>query len=271
MSIFKRIWTACLAAVLCSCGGGGGEQIFEVQAAPLAYGITTSIAIAGANLRSDMVITTGACQNPVFSSSSTPSGAIAKCKITTTGSQPLTITNAQGQLVYSTTLAIPQPQVTMLTSMGTVVLELDPSAAPATVDNFLSYVHAGFYSGTLFHRVIPGFVVQGGGFTAGLVPLATAAPIRLESNNGLFNTRGAIAMARTGAPDSATSQFFINLADNTSLDYQNATNPGYAVFGKVVQGMDVVDAIGAVKTGVVNGYGDVPIADVTITAAGQTR
>jgi cyclophilin family peptidyl-prolyl cis-trans isomerase/methionine-rich copper-binding protein CopC len=163
------------------------------------------------------------------------------------------------------------PQVTLQTSMGTVVLDLYPEQAPVTVANMLAYVNSGFYANTLFHRVIPTFMIQGGGFTDGLVnKTPTYAPIVLESNNGLSNLRGTIAMARTTDPDSATSQFFINRVDNTFLNYSSAASPGYAAFGQVVSGLAVVDSIAQVPTAVVGQFADVPISNVTITSFTQT-
>ncbi len=164
------------------------------------------------------------------------------------------------------------PQVTFTTSLGEVVFEFDPMKAPITVANMLDYVHDGFYNGTLFHRVIPGFMVQGGGLTSGMVyKPPTYDPILLESANGLSNLRGALAMARTPAPDSATSQFFVNLVDNTGLDYVNSSSPGYAVFGKVVTGMAVIDSIASVPTATVNPYANVPQTEVVITSAAETK
>ncbi len=158
------------------------------------------------------------------------------------------------------------PRVAVETRLGRFVLELYPEKAPRTVENFLRYVREGFYEGTVFHRVIPGFVVQGGGLTEDLAPKPTHPPVRNEADNGLSNRRGTVAMARTMVVDSATSQFFINLADNTFLDHRDKTprGYGYAVFGKVVEGMDVVDAIASVKTGVVKGFRDVPLEPVVI-------
>ena len=151
-------------------------------------------------------------------------------------------------------------------------MELDPTLAPISTNNFLGYVNKGFYRSTLFHRVIPNFVIQGGGYTAGLVKQTEqSAPIELESNKGLSNVRGSLAMARTNLPNSATSEFYINLVDNLSLDYKNAANPGYAVFGKVVQGMDVVDTMAAEPTGVVGGFSNVPLSDITLSLALQTK
>jgi peptidyl-prolyl cis-trans isomerase A (cyclophilin A) len=167
--------------------------------------------------------------------------------------------------------SLTDPRVEFQTSMGSVVVEFDPDRAPVTVANVLAYVNMGFYDGTLFHRVIPDFVVQGGGFAPGLLQYQPLyAPIRLESDNGLSNVRGTLAMARTGVPDSATSQFYFNLVDNTALDYRSAASPGYAVFGQVVSGMEVVDAIARVPTTSVGGFANVPVQDVKIVSATQT-
>lgn len=152
------------------------------------------------------------------------------------------------------------------TNKGVFDVELNEAAAPKTCENFLQYVRSGFYNGTIFHRVISGFMVQGGGFEPGLQQKETKAPIENEANNGLKNDKYTIAMARTNDPHSATSQFFINVADN---DFLNHTSPtprgwGYAVFGKVVAGTDVVDAIAAVRTASRSWYGDVPVEDVVM-------
>lgn len=154
------------------------------------------------------------------------------------------------------------PVVAMQTSMGTIKIQLDPDKAPLTTKNFLSYVDKGFYDQTVFHRVIDHFMIQGGGFTETLVQKPTEAPVKNESTNGLKNLRGTIAMARTANVDSATAQFFINVQDNPPLDYPN--NGGYTVFGKVIDGMDVVDKIKVVPTGFKNGMGNVPSETVVI-------
>lgn len=161
------------------------------------------------------------------------------------------------------------PRVRLETSMGMIVIELNPLAAPATTANFLSYVKSGFYDNTVFHRVIRGFMIQGGGFTPDMQSKKTLAPIRNEADNGLKNKPGTVAMARTSAPHSATSQFFINTGDNRFLDHK-ARNPrgwGYCVFGRVVEGMDVVHAIEKVATTTRDGHGDVPAAPVVIQRA----
>lgn len=142
----------------------------------------------------------------------------------------------------------PPPRVSLLTTEGEIVIELDPVKAPVTVENFLKYVNDGHYNGTIFHRVMPGFMAQGGGYNSALQLKPTREPIVLESKNGLQNLRGAVAMARTNIPDSASSQFFINLVNNGFLNFQGPNSPGYAVFGKVVTGMDVVDKMAAKPT-----------------------
>jgi peptidyl-prolyl cis-trans isomerase A (cyclophilin A) len=159
------------------------------------------------------------------------------------------------------------PRVVLSTSEGDITLELNAAKAPKTVENFLAYVKSGHYDGTIFHRVIDGFMIQGGGFTPDMKQKPTKAPIALESKNGLKNERGTIAMARTSVPDSATSQFFINVVDNPRLDYPNPDGHGYAVFGRVVAGMDVVDRIRAVPTTSVAGHQNVPAKPVLIRSA----
>ena len=157
-------------------------------------------------------------------------------------------------------------KATIETTMGTISLELDEAKAPATVKNFVEYANSGHYDGTIFHRVIDGFMIQGGGFTKSMDQKPTREPIRNEAMNGLKNKRGTIAMARTMVVDSATSQFFINLVDNAFLDFTNPTPQGfgYAVFGKVTDGMDVVDAIAKVKTGFSGPHQNVPEEPVVI-------
>jgi len=160
------------------------------------------------------------------------------------------------------------PRVTLKTSMGEIVLELDRKRAPVTVENFLQYAKDGFYNGTVFHRVIPDFMIQGGGMEPGMKKKPTRSPIKNEATNGLKNKTGTIAMARTSVVDSATGQFFINCKDNSFLDHRDASSQGYgyAVFGKVVEGMDVVRKIEKAPTGTKGGHRDVPVEDITIVS-----
>ena len=157
-----------------------------------------------------------------------------------------------------------EPQVSLKTSMGEIVLELNQEKAPITVDNFLKYVKSGFYKGTIFHRVIDGFMIQGGGMDAQFHGRTTNKPIKNESNNGLSNEKYSVAMARESNPDSATSQFFINVVDNPGLDYPNMQGSGYTVFGKVVKGQDVVDKIKSVVVDDIHGLENVPVTPVVI-------
>ena len=156
--------------------------------------------------------------------------------------------------------------VEMHTSKGLITLELDAEKAPVTVANFIEYVNSGHFDGTIFHRVIPGFVIQGGGLESGMKEKPTQAPIENEADNGLKNVTGSICMARTNDPHSATSQFFINLKDNQFLDHSEKSPQGwgYAVFGQVTDGMDVVEAIAAVQTGNAGGHQDVPVEDIVV-------
>ena len=277
LSALKYVVALLAAVLLTACGGGGATGFPPVvtafKAQSVLYSRSAVIYIGGNDLRSNMTVDTGgACTNPSFSSSSSTSLLVLNCTVVKVGDMALTLKDGNGNVVYQTTVTVPKPQVTLATSSGNVTLELDPAAAPITVTNFLNYVHSGYYTSTLFHRVIAGFMIQGGGYTTGLVKKAgQTAPITLESNNGLSNLRGTIAMARTNDPNSATSEFFINVVNNTFLDYKSAASPGYAVFGTVLQGLDVVDAINAQATGSVNGFADVPLTDVTITSATQIK
>jgi len=188
---------------------------------------------------------------------------------TETAVEPEPIPNTEPQQMDTTQKpAQPaDPRVKLQTTMGDIVIELNPKAAPISVENFLRYVNEGYYDGLIFHRVIPGFMIQGGGLTADMQQKMTNPPIINEASNGLKNDRGTISMARTADPDSATSQFFINVVDNNSgLDY-DLRPPGYAVFGKVVEGMDIADQIVAVETTTVGNYPNVPAVPIVIQKA----
>lgn len=178
------------------------------------------------------------------------------CKLTLAVAAGLLAMSAQAQ------------NVRLSTSQGDIVVQLDAAKAPKTVENFLQYVKSGHYSGTVFHRVIDGFMIQGGGMTAEMKEKPTRAPIPLESRNGLSNTRGTLAMARTSVPDSATAQFFINVKDNAFLDAARSPDGnGYAVFGRVIEGMDVVDKIRKLPTATKPPHADVPVQPVVIQKA----
>jgi len=169
--------------------------------------------------------------------------------------------------------AVENPQIILETSSGKIILELYPDRAPETVKNFIAYIDSEFYNDTVFHRVIPNFMIQGGGLTAEMKSKATQMPIKNEADNGLKNDRGTIAMARTADPDSATAQFFINIANNEFLNHKSKDSRGwgYAVFGRVLEGMDVVDAVAGMKTGTRGAYRDVPVQPVVIRKAQRLK
>jgi cyclophilin family peptidyl-prolyl cis-trans isomerase len=275
LNLFKLSTLCALACLLSACGGTNGfaPVVTGVKVQTAQYGKTATIYLGGKDLRSNLLVdTSGACTNPTFASNSNTDTLVLNCVVAKTGDFSLVVQTTEGAAIYSTTLNVPRPQVLLITAKGSITVELDPTLAPISTNNFLSYVNKGFYRDTLFHRVIPKFVVQGGGYTTGMVKKTEqSAPIELESNKGLSNVRGSLAMARTNLPNSATSEFYINLVDNLSLDYKNAANPGYAVFGKVVQGMDVADAIAAEPTGVIAGFSDVPLVDIALSLALQTK
>ncbi len=274
-SINKCLMLCLLTCLLSACGGSHDfpPVVTGVKVQSAQYGKTATVFIGGKDLRSNFSIdTTGACTNPTFASNSSTDTLILNCVVSKVGDFPLKVQTANGVAIFTTTLNIPMPQVQLVTSKGSISVELDPTRAPLSTNNFLNYVNKGFYRSTLFHRVIPNFVVQGGGYTIGMVKKSEQSPpIELESNKGLSNLRGSLAMARTSLSNSATSEFYVNLVDNLSLDYKNAANPGYAVFGKVVQGMDVVDAIAAEATGVLGNLTDVPLVDVSLSMALQIK
>ena len=274
-SLLKLSTLVAIATLLNACGGNNdfAPVVTGVQVRSAQYGKMATIYIGGKDLRSNLKVdTSGACNNQNFSNNSTTDTLVLNCVVTRTGDFPFLVQTAEGIAIYSTTLNVPLPQVDLFTGKGTITVELDPALAPISTNNFLSYVNKGFYRSTLFHRVIPNFVVQGGGYASGMIKKTEqSAPIQLESNNGLSNVRGSLAMARTYLPNSATSEFYINLVDNLSLDYQNAANPGYAVFGKVVKGIEVANAIAAEPTGLVGGFSDVPLVEVTLSFALQTK
>ena len=239
----------------------------SIQGTNLFYGLTATFNVGVSTLNPGVVFSADKCSNITPAASEVPTSLAYKCEVTGTGTLTFVAKDSQGNTLASQAFNVPAPQVQATTSLGTVVFELDPAKAPLSVNNFLKYVSSGFYTGTIFHRVIPNFVVQAGGFTSGLTKMTpTNAPITLESNNGLSNLTGTLAMARTADPNSATSQFYVNLVDNTSLDYTSSASPGYAVFGKVTTGIAVINAIGSVPTGTSNGLTDVPTTEVVITS-----
>ncbi len=256
-------------------GLGAAQPTAITASGTLAYGRTATFTLTGSNLSpSNLSVAIANCTGLALAAGGSATARTVTCKPSATGALTVQARSLAGSVLLSAGFTVPEPQVTVATSQGTVVLELNPAKAPVTVNNFLAYVNDGFYSSTLFHRVISGFMIQGGGFTSGLAARTPTYPaIVLESTNanGLSNLRGTVAMARTNVANSATSQFFINHVDNLFLNYSGSLSPGYAVFGRVVSGMDVVDRITTLPTRTVGAFENVPQTDVTILSAQQTR
>lgn len=239
----------------------------------LAFSKTAAFTIQDPQLdKVDLSVSTSGCRGLAALPGNTPTQVQVSCTVVGASEVQVDAKDGSGKVLFSRTFPVPVPEVTLQTSLGTVKMELSPDKAPNTVFNFLRYVNSGFYPGTLFHRVMPDFVVQGGGFTTGpTYKTPTANPIPLEVPNGLSNLRGTVAMARTSDPNSATSQFYVNLKDNPGLDYASASQPGYAVFGKVTAGLAVIDTMATQPTTSRGGLNNVPQTDIVITSAVQTR
>lgn len=269
LSLMKTIFALLGIALLSACVGDGNTSpnVTDIQAKGLSYGERAEFDFFGTYLDKGLSASVPNCtgQTPAFIS---PIHQVLTCTVNGIGALNVEVRDGAGALIFSKSFTVPAPRAAMVTSLGNLIVELDPTNAPLSTNNFLRYVQSGYYTETIFHRVIPRFVIQGGGFNSGLVVApGTFAPISQESRNGLSNLRGTLAMARSADPNSATSQFYLNLADNVALDYKDANNLGYAVFGKLVQGFEVMDAIGAVTTGTVNGVPDVPTTDILIKTA----
>lgn len=281
MHTLPTLLTTALLLTLAACGGGGDaainppKPVTDITATALSYGKTATFTITGESLDTgDISVSVNHCSGLNLMADSTATQRRVSCRITATGPLQIDTKTANGDILLSRSFAVPEPRVQLQTSLGVIVLELNPTASPMTVTNYLAYVNNGFYGGTIFHRVIPGFVVQGGGFTAGLgVKSPLIAPIALETPNGLNHLRGTVAMARTSEPNTATSQFFFNLQANPALNYASATAPGYAVFGVIKDGLNIMDAIAAVPTtsSASTGLTHVPATDVTILSATQIQ
>ena len=298
--------TVIASVALTACGGGGsgsgdvpnpvgtGTSVVSVAvtAGALKYGQRVLVTVTGSRLDAGSIaINSATCSNAVLSTNapniSSATTAYYQCTVVATGSAKIAVTaTAGGAALGSADVSVPVPQVTMTVSngagvSGVIVMTLAPDKAPITVNNFLAYVNSGFYDGTVFHRVSPGFVVQAGGYAAPVAavvptPKATSAPITLEANKGLSNTQWTLAMARASAADSATSQFFINLVDNSAvLDPSPVNGAGFAVFGTVTGSTLAVSAIATAPCAVIPFFlpsGDcTPTPNVVISSAVQTQ
>lgn len=288
-----------LLALIAGCGGGGGYSAPAPAPAPAAatvssvgisnalYSQTALITVNGANLDKGLNVASAGCKAaPVISTAapnvSTATTAYFTCTVAAVGAQTASVVrSSDGAALTTAAYTVDVPQVTFTTGNGAgvngnIVITLEPAKAPITTDNFLAYIKSGFYVNTAYHRSVSGFVVQGGGYAAPISAAATpalkttGAPITLEDGAGLSNLKYTVAMARTGSPDSATSQFFINLVNNTFLD-KTGTARGYAVFGSVTTGTAVVDAMATAPCSAAAYSECVPIPNIVITAASQTR
>ncbi len=281
------------SSLLSSCGGGGSgnsasttpgntanttdlvkPNVSGIDTDQLVYRKNTSFTITGNNLDKGINFNVPGCINIAELAGGSSTQRKFSCKVIAVGNFDVTLTDKNNselsKKTFNVPLAIP-PHVTMSTSFGQVIFKLDPGKAPISVDNFLQYVDSGFYKNKIFYRVIPGFIVQAGGVTADLKQAETFAPIKLEANNGLSNVSGSLAMARTALPDSATSEFYVNLANNASQLDTSSTNPGYAVFGKVVKGMDVITSISRVRLTKNGSFENLPVTPIIIYSAYQSQ
>ena len=282
--IVRRLLLTIILGLIASCGGGSGGSMPSVStlgATGVQFSRTMTVTVNGTALDVGelTMVVDGPCVDIAKAAAGTDLQLQFTCRITGLGEIVARVRTADRLELASLRLSVPAPRVSMTvvqgTRSGSYVVELDPVAAPITVENFLAYVNGGFYVNTLFHRVIAGFVAQAGGFVAGPTPKpATRAPIKLEAGNGLKNLRGTIAMARESEPDTANAQFHFNLVNNPSLDFGSVENPlGYAVFGTLISGQEVVDEIGIVEVSSTNtaGLPNLPVTNVRITSASQIR
>lgn len=275
--------TALLATSLLSgCGGSDNEGVFvnTMSASPTQYSRPMTVTLLGSGLdKGVQVRADSGCGEVTEVTGGDNQARRFTCTVKALGTHTVRAFAANGLEVARLQFTVPEPEVTFSilgvgTGIGSIVVKLDPAKAPLSVDNFLAYVNAGFYRNVIFHRVIKDFVIQAGGYTAGpTIKAATNPAIKLESNNGLLNIRGSLAMARTSDPNSGTSQFYINTVDNPALDYKSEAEPGYAVFGQVTTGLDVVDQIAAVPVTVnfASGLTHLPQSNITIFLASQTK
>ena len=289
LTLFKTLAACVLPLLLASCGGGDGQaSVSTLSAANVGYGKITTLTVSGSQLNSGV---TAAIEPGCLTMTPATAGstvATFTCRITAVGDLRVRVRTAEGAELATLRLDVPVPQVRITASQGSTsksfVVELDQERAPNTVLNFLNYVNSSttsFYVNTLFHKVVPGSALYAGVYNTGpTLKTNTRSPVALEANNGLKNLRGTIAMFHGTNPDSATSQFFINLVDNPAFDYVDAASPGYAVFGTVISGLtEAVDLIAAVPTttktatigGVQTTFENIPSTNVTISAISQIR
>jgi cyclophilin family peptidyl-prolyl cis-trans isomerase len=277
LSKFVLLFISLCALVLSGCGGGStsltSASVSEIQANQLKYGQPTEFTITGNLLENDINVSIQNCKGLALVAVGTSTSKTVTCTISAvgTGAISLEVKLVDGAVLKSVSFDVPNPQVTMETNLGSMLVELNPTVAPISTDNFLQYVNNKFYDNTIIHRIVTTgiFIAQGGWLT----PVPSLQPgqksaISLEVNKGLSNIKGTLAMARGPELNSATSQYFFNLADNTTLD---TANGGYAVFGKIISGIEVLDAMSNVKTTTAFGLADLPANSVIVKSVSQTK
>jgi len=273
---FYLFFLSLSAVVLVGCGGSSpvaSTAVSDIQVNQLKYGQLSQFTLTGNLLDNNVNVAAQNCKGLALVAGGTDTSKSVTCTISAVGSGVVSLEAklADGTVLKSASFDVPNPQVSMLTNLGTMVVELNPTAAPISTDNYLQYVNSKFYDNTLIHRIVTAgiFVAQGGWLTpAPAVQPGQKAAIALEVNKGLSNLKGTIAMARSSELNSATSQYYFNLADNVALD---TSSGGYAVFGKVVSGIEVLDAMLNVKTTTAYGLADFPASSVIVLTATQTK
>ena len=275
-SKFFLFFISLFALVLSGCGGGSSTSslaVSDIQVNQLKYGQLSQFTLTGNFSDNEINVSTKNCKGLALVAGGTTTSKSVTCTISSAGTGVVILEAklADGTVLKSVSFDVPNPQVSLVTNLGSMVVELNPTATPITTDNFLQYVNSKFYDNTIIHRIVTTgiFVAQGGWLSpAPAVQSGEKAAIALEVNKGLSNLKGTIAMARSAELNSATSQFYFNLADNVALD---TAGGGYAVFGKVVSGMEVLDALANVKTTTAYGLSDFPATSVTVLSAAQTK
>jgi len=275
-SKFFLFFISLFALVLSGCGGGSSTSslaVSDIQVSQLKYGQLSQFTLTGNFSDNEINVSTKNCKGLALVAGGTTTSKSVTCTISSAGTGVVILEAklADGTVLKSVSFDVPNPQVSLITNLGSMVVELNPTATPLSTDNFLQYVNSKFYDNTIIHRIVTTgiFVAQGGWLSpAPAVQSGEKAAIALEVNKGLSNLKGTIAMARSAELNSATSQFYFNLADNVALD---TAGGGYAVFGKVVSGMEVLDALANVKTTTAYGLSDFPATSVTVLSAAQTK
>jgi len=264
-----------MCILLGSCGQGKKGSlpiVTDITMDQLMFGQKTIFKLMGQNLNQDFQVSVINCEGLAVLPGGSDLEKYVTCTPSVVGAGMIVAKTIDGVRMVIKNFEVLNPQVKITTNFGDLTVELYPASAPITVNNYLKHVNANFYSNTLMHRIIPQFVVQGGWLTSSMGEQAGAGnPIVLESNNGLINTRGSIGMARTSAPNSASTQFYFNLADNPKLDYQSDASPGYVVFGGIINGLNVIDIMAQISTATLYGLANFPTSNVIVKSIVQIK